>query len=504
MEQERHPWDERESSTFVDTKSDSSLDNIEFIGTEGMVSVSFVDSPEIYTRTKQLRELFAAQEEILDEESMSLVQQALQVEEQKKEQPELFESAVGFLDIKIQERKYFQKRKEIPVYELTPDVLQQQNAFSKTIVQDFLCKELLCQIERLEDVIKKDPLDTELLLELESQEDEKARMLFDVTYKLLKEQEQDVSQLKNVDREMMKGFVSQQKIYEEFLGTLGHDYIGLLGNIAFWINYAQIVSEEITGGDDYWKSEIMSNPHQLRDIVNERILLLQNPDYKNHKLSNIFKKSINQLNGRLAKKNIELKLEGEEIEVFSDSARMSVWLYNFLTNATKFTPDGGIIVVSGEKLENGYIQISVKDSGEGISSEKLKYLQRMFRFEIDPERITSETGTNGEKGTGKGLRNCVDLAKKVVGVTLEVESAEGQGSTFSFIVPATEEQQNEILQKEKERVTTVTQEVPLLIQGILLNAEKREAKQNEEKNRKNMKLNVKKILNEEFDQKKAM
>jgi signal transduction histidine kinase len=424
---------------------------------------------------KKINQLIALYENGgLDEELIYLIANIRDAEKNKEEDPEMLQSRLSALDIKIQERLYFHEGKNFSLQELTPDELKRQDSFFRTIVQDFLGKELLHQIKRLKNIIQRDPLDMEFLLKLEIKEDENVRMLFDSVFKLLKEQEKDIYQLKNVNTDMMKKFSYHQRKHIEFLEIFGHDYIGLLGNVVNLVNYLEESNPEETLDEDYWKSIIKSNPNQLSELVKERMLLLQESDYKDHQLSNVFAKSIQQLNGRLAKKQIQLELKGGDINVFSDSARMHVWLYNFLTNATKFTQEGGIIFVSAENIENKYVKVSVQDNGGGISPAKLEEIQKMFENEIDHKKITSEKGTNGESGTGKGLRNCADLAIRVVGAKLEVSSEEGEGTTFSFIVPATEEQHNVILQEEEKRVEKIAQEVPLLVQGILSNTKKRE------------------------------
>ncbi len=476
MEKERHSWGERKSSTFVGTKSDFSSD-IEFIGAENIVSVSFVNSPETYTRTKQLRALFAAQGEMLDEESMSLVQQALQAEEQKKEQPELFESAVGFLDIKIQERMYVQKRKEIPVYELTPDVLKQRNDLLQEVVQNFLQKSLLRQIEFLGRVAKKESFDGERILNLKDLELERLNIVIGVMKRILEQLKRDVFSAHDRDEKLLENFKSQISLYKDFLSTLRHDYRLLLGNMFSFTSLIQEIAKEDTERDTF-KDIVLSAPEKLRDMLNGRILLIKDPDYKKHKVSDIIKESIEQLNGNAIGKTIIIENKGGESgEFFSDKARVDAWLHTFLINAVKFTPAGGSIIITSQQIENGYQKISVTDTGIGMPLAKLQQLQKILSGEVEIEKLESQEGANGEVGTGKGLINCQELRKKLVGVEFEVESEEGKGSTFSFIVPATEEQHLACLQ---------------------------EGGMEFEKNRKNMKSNVKKILDEEFYQKKVV
>jgi len=98
---------------------------------------------------------------------------------------------------------------------------------------------------------------------------------------------------------------------------------------------------------------------------------------------------------------------------------------NLLSNAIKFTNIGGKITISS-KILNEYIEISISDSGIGISKDIVKKL-----FQIDKK--VQKTGTCGEKGTGLGLILCKELVEKNYG-KIYVSSESGTGSTFSFIL----------------------------------------------------------------------
>jgi signal transduction histidine kinase len=305
-----------------------------------------------------------------------------------------------------------------------------------------------------------------------------------------------------VDAVLLKEFREKQKMYSESLATFQHDYRGMLGKI---FGFTALIIEENKEDSVLWENIITDAAKQLREVFDLRMLLIKDPVYEKHDILNIINAGLNKLNGSAEGKKIVLKIEDSEVgQVFSDRARMDVWLHNFLENAAKFTLEGGEIVVSSKVLNGGYRKVSVTDTGIGIPENVLVKIQGMFSGEMETEKMDSTRGTNGEQGTGKGLRNCADLMKNVVGAKLEVESVEGQGATLSFIVPATEEKYNEILQEEKERVETVYKEVPLLIQGILSNAKKREVEKDEEKNEKNMKLNVEKVLDNTESNKKAV
>jgi len=103
---------------------------------------------------------------------------------------------------------------------------------------------------------------------------------------------------------------------------------------------------------------------------------------------------------------------------------------NLVSNAIKFSFDSSTIKVSVTDYseDSNYIQVSVRDSGVGISQENIEKL-----FKID-QKITSTEGTNKEKGTGLGLILCKEFIDKH-NCKIWAESEIGKGTTFSFTLP---------------------------------------------------------------------
>ncbi len=99
---------------------------------------------------------------------------------------------------------------------------------------------------------------------------------------------------------------------------------------------------------------------------------------------------------------------------------------NLISNAIKFTPEGGMITLQAETAGR-YVRVSVTDTGQGISRE---VIQKLFKIGVKH----STPGTAKEKGSGLGLVLCKDFVEKNGG-TIGVESKEGRGSTFYFTVP---------------------------------------------------------------------
>ena len=110
--------------------------------------------------------------------------------------------------------------------------------------------------------------------------------------------------------------------------------------------------------------------------------------------------------------------------ISADPERLGQALGNLVHNAVKFTPEGGVVSV-GTSLVNGYLQISVADSGIGMDAADLP---RIF------ERFYIADRARAGRGTGLGLA----IVKHVVrahGGTVEVTSALGRGSTFTISLP---------------------------------------------------------------------
>ncbi|MFO7672110.1 MAG: hybrid sensor histidine kinase/response regulator [Lutibacter sp.] len=112
--------------------------------------------------------------------------------------------------------------------------------------------------------------------------------------------------------------------------------------------------------------------------------------------------------------------------VYADKAMISTVLRNLISNAIKFTKSGGNIVISSSENQNE-LTISVKDSGVGISKDRI---EKLFRL----DESYSTTGTNNEKGTGLGLILCKEFVEKH-NSKIWAESEEGIGSTFYFTIP---------------------------------------------------------------------
>lgn len=129
------------------------------------------------------------------------------------------------------------------------------------------------------------------------------------------------------------------------------------------------------------------------------------------------------------KKGVYLKYEIDDNLICNcDKNMITTVMRNLITNAIKFTPALGTILIKAYKTQ-GELVVSIKDNGIGISKIDIK---KLFRIDTPFTR----RGTNDEAGTGLGLLLCKEFINKHNG-KIWVESEEGKGSTFSFSIPLT-------------------------------------------------------------------
>jgi signal transduction histidine kinase len=125
-------------------------------------------------------------------------------------------------------------------------------------------------------------------------------------------------------------------------------------------------------------------------------------------------------------KNIELIDNSENFEVFADINMLTSILRNLVSNAVKFTKEGGNILIY-TKNQGRMIEISVADNGIGMDENNLKKL-----FQLDENYTTR--GTNNETGSGLGLILVKEFVEKNKG-KISVTSDPEKGSTFTFSIP---------------------------------------------------------------------
>ena len=223
-----------------------------------------------------------------------------------------------------------------------------------------------------------------------------------------------------------------------FLNNMSHDIRTPMNAI---LGYAQLMEDELKGKDLPETSEHLKKLQQsgslLLSIINNVLDMAQiesgkmELDENYGRIEDIWQSLFAVFDAKARKKNIAFHctMNVEHEHILTDITKVKEILVNILSNAIKYTPSGGSVVVNIDELpcdESGYMieRIRVSDTGIGMSKE---YLTKIF------EAFTREQNTTKSKiaGTGLGMsivRKYVDL----LGGTIDVESELGKGSIFTI------------------------------------------------------------------------
>jgi PAS domain S-box-containing protein len=248
---------------------------------------------------------------------------------------------------------------------------------------------------------------------------------------------QDITIRKNAERDLREigERLLQSNINKDrFVSILGHDLKNPFNNI---LGFSDILTDEI---DSLSKSEIkdiaknINKSAQITNKLLEDILMWAKAQqgkipFKQQILSfkDICKETLEILTPNASAKNITINYSArDEINIFADTDMIKTVLRNLVSNAIKFTINGGVININAEQNSENAI-ISVSDNGIGIPSENLVKL-------FDISEVLTTKGTAGESGTGLGLLLCKEFVEKHGG-KIWVESEVGKGSDFKFTLP---------------------------------------------------------------------
>ena len=153
-------------------------------------------------------------------------------------------------------------------------------------------------------------------------------------------------------------------------------------------------------------------------------------------LFTIIEESLAPVRGQAEKKKITIGFEiPEDCRVFADNNILTSIFRNLVTNAIKFSPQGGEINIVAKPIPGDWVEISIRDRGIGMDK---KLIENLFRL----DEQTNRRGTEGEPTTGLGLIICKEFIEKHGG-KLWVESVEGEGSTFYFTLPGERKSNNQ-------------------------------------------------------------
>ena len=236
--------------------------------------------------------------------------------------------------------------------------------------------------------------------------------------------------LRDITRE-----VEADRAKSEFISTVSHELRTPLTSIKGYVDLILLGSVgEITPMQRSFLEVVRSNSNRLVDLINDlldisrietgRIVLNPEPI----SIFDVVEEVVESARAEIERKqlHLEVRVPPDLPMVHADRKRITQVLTNLVSNAYKYTREGGRVEISA-RCENGFLTVSVSDTGVGISQEDQKKLFTRFFRADNPLR--DEVG-----GTGLGLA----ISKSFVemhGGRMWVESELNVGSTFSFSLP---------------------------------------------------------------------
>ncbi|OHB32885.1 MAG: hypothetical protein A2X84_08965 [Desulfuromonadaceae bacterium GWC2_58_13] len=224
------------------------------------------------------------------------------------------------------------------------------------------------------------------------------------------------------------------KLKSEFLSNMSHELRTPLNSI---MALSQLMISRGPGKDPTQEAEYLQvierNGRQLLKLINDILDLSKIEAGRIDMFASEFapgllaERAVDTIRPLAEKKGLALNLRIDKLPViFADEDKVNQILLNLLSNAVKFT-DRGEIEVTVSRTGSWGVAFAVRDTGIGIASGNIHKIFDEFR------QVDGST-TRRHEGTGLGLAICRKLSR-LLGGEIEVRSAEGQGSTFTLVLP---------------------------------------------------------------------
>lgn len=248
----------------------------------------------------------------------------------------------------------------------------------------------------------------------------------------LEASEEERARLFQLERSAREEAETASRAKDEFLATVSHELRTPLNAILGWA--ASVRGGVVTDVDRALgiiernaraQARIIEDVLDLSRIVNGKLRL----EVVSTEISQCIFAAIEAVRPSAETKNITLHVEvGEDLGVVAaDPGRVQQIVWNLLTNAVKFTPEGGRVAVTAETAP-GHVIVRVEDNGEGIAPEFLEHL-------FEPFRQADGSTTRRHGGLGLGL-SIVNQLAQAHGATVRAKSdGLGRGATFTVEFP---------------------------------------------------------------------
>ncbi len=249
------------------------------------------------------------------------------------------------------------------------------------------------------------------------------------------------------------------RVKDDFLATLSHELRTPLNAVLGWASLLRKRPFDLEKGLGIIERNARAQSQLIEDLLDMNRIFSGRFEIAKEEVSltQIIDEALAALERMADEKKIMLDSDIQDLAnaLYADGARLKQVFWNLLTNALKFTPEGGTIKVSlRQERQNAVIEVS--DTGEGIDPA---FISRIFgRFTQEGESISRRKG-----GLGLGLA----ISKHIVemhGGTLKVKSdGKGLGSTFTVTLPLYEIQRSHLVRAETSAPLQLPEGISILV-----------------------------------------
>lgn len=263
----------------------------------------------------------------------------------------------------------------------------------------------------------------------------KSMALGNFEVKAIKKYDDEVGVLADTINFMSDEIRRTERMKKDFISSISHELRTPLTSIKGW-SETLLLDEGIEENEQIHNGLhiISSEAERLSDMVEELLDFSRLESRKiriNKKLMSpkeLLEDVCIQFTPKAVNLNLRMEYSGEDTLIIADINKMRQVLINLVTNAIKFTPVGGSILIKGEGKEDEVI-IKVIDTGVGIPKYYLpKVREKFFK------------GSQNAPGSGLGL-SIVDEIVKLHGARMNIESTIGEGTTVTIRIPAAPKQE---------------------------------------------------------------
>ena len=258
--------------------------------------------------------------------------------------------------------------------------------------------------------------------------------IIEAQLKELKQEKKEVELQRDIIEKQAEDLDQTNKTKDKFFSIIAHD---LRNPFQALMGYSEYLYSDLDNVDQKVLREsigtIKDSAKALHNLT-ENLLVWANlqtekmkPEPVEFALNELINKCVEVFKQSASQKKITLSNISEEyLNLYADRNMIETVLRNLISNAIKFTPNGGQVIINTTQKENHCI-VEVTDTGIGMDSDMVEEILTLGSK-------TTREGTNKEAGTGLGLALCKEMVEMNNG-TLEIESQQGEGTKIRMILP---------------------------------------------------------------------